>query len=40
MGLDRAQDAFGIELEPEDMLAVTSYAAGIEVLAKKGIVFE
>ncbi|MEZ3444389.1 MAG: acyl carrier protein [Lachnospiraceae bacterium] len=34
------EDAFGIELEPEDMLAVTSYAAGIEVLAKKGIAFE
>lgn len=33
------EDAFGIELEPEDMLAITSYTSGLEVLNKKGIVF-
>lgn len=33
------EDSFGVELEPDDMLAITSYAAGMEVLGKKGIVF-
>lgn len=33
------EDAFGIELEPEDMLAITSYETGMKVLGKKGIVF-
>lgn len=33
------EDAFGIELEPEDMLAITSYETGMKVLEKKGIVF-
>lgn len=32
------EDAFDIELEPEDMLAITSYEAGVEVLRKKGII--
>ena len=33
------EDTFDIELEPDDMLAITSYTAGMEVLKKKGIVF-
>lgn len=33
------EDAFGVEMEPDDMLAVTSYAAGMEVLRNKGIIF-
>ena len=33
------EDAFGVEFEPDDMLALTSYEAGLEVLKKKGIQF-
>lgn len=31
------EDAFSVEMEPEEILAVISYEAGLEVLRKKGI---
>ncbi len=34
------EDAFGIEMEMEDMMTFNTYMAGIEVLAKYDIVIE
>lgn len=33
------EDAFGKELEPDEMMAITSFQKGIEVLRNKGIEF-
>lgn len=33
------EEKFGIELEPEEMLAITSFYEGLTVLRDKGIVF-
>lgn len=33
------EDAFGIELEPEEILEIRSFASGKELLQKKGIEF-
>ncbi len=33
------EDAFGIELEPQEILAISSFQKGIEVLGNKGIAF-
>lgn len=33
------EDAFEVEFEPEEIVKVSSYAEGIEVLKKKGIDF-
>ena len=33
------EDAFGIELEPQEILSLTSFDAGKLVLEQKGIVF-
>lgn len=33
------EDAFGIELEPDEMMAITSFPSGMEMLKKKGIEF-
>lgn len=31
------EDAFGIELEPEELMKFTSYRTGVEVLKKHGV---
>jgi len=33
------EDAFGLELEPDEMLAITSFPDGMEMLKHKGIEF-
>ncbi len=33
------EDAFGVEFEPEEIIAFTSYQAGLEILKKRGIEF-
>lgn len=33
------EDEFGIEFEPEDVIEITSYQAGIVVLKKRGVAF-
>lgn len=31
------EDAFSIELDPEELMGFTSYAAGLEILKKHGV---
>lgn len=33
------EDAFGIELEPDEMMTFTSYDAGLEILKNHGVDF-
>lgn len=34
------EDAFGIELEPEEVMSFTTYSAGLEILKAHNIVME
>ena len=31
------EDAFGVEMEPEDILEIRSFSSGMDVLRKKGV---
>lgn len=33
------EDAFGIELDPNELMGFTSYTAGLEILKKHGVEF-
>ncbi len=33
------EDSFGVEFEPEEIIAFTSYQAGLDILKKRGIEF-